>query len=149
MYKNIQHGTMSGYVTHRCRCSKCKFAQYVYNFQYVTGMKLEQVQELRKTMSIDELATHIGIRRYSVAKLLKDDVIAHGTATGYTYHGCRCNRCKHANNERHLKQIKKDRELEHGTANTYQNYGCRCELCTQAASEYNRQRYKYQKRKDK
>lgn len=65
----------------------------------------------------------------------------HGTPAGYSYWGCRCNRCRKAavasssaSREKKLAQLLAD-DI-HGYK-TYKN-GCRCPVCKAAASEYRR-----------
>jgi hypothetical protein len=68
----------------------------------------------------------------------------HGTATGYRYYGCRCDRCRAANTatQRNLRermnavldQRLAEGRVHHGEAGTYFTYGCRCDLCRAAAA---------------
>lgn len=63
--------------------------------------------------------------------------LKHGTISGYTYWGCRCDPCR----ETHAEYVKKSRAkmkakgeknpelIPHGTGSGYRNWGCRCELC--------------------
>lgn len=73
--------------------------------------------------------------------LLPDDP-RHGTAGGYTNHGCRCEACKAAfaqaifvSQQRRLKRGLPDGDKRHGTPNGYSNYGCRCDACKQARKD--------------
>jgi hypothetical protein len=69
--------------------------------------------------------------------LTNPDDPRHGTVNAYTYHGCRCDRCKEANRE--ATAAARDRRQKagvppeaHGTVNAYSNYRCRCAECTVA-----------------
>lgn len=55
----------------------------------------------------------------------------HGTATAYSYHHCRCDRCRAAIREYQRSRRNPDAvpDGQHGTPNAYSNYGCRCEVC--------------------
>jgi hypothetical protein len=65
----------------------------------------------------------------------------HGTANGYDYHACRCDRCKRAMMEyrkeyaqRLQAKGKADPSLiPHGTMHGYTNWGCRCDECKATA----------------
>lgn len=66
----------------------------------------------------------------------------HGTPSGYSYYGCRCDVCRRGNRERH-RRMREDRqqrlhEAPHGTPGGYVNWGCRCGDCTAAYSQYQR-----------
>lgn len=70
----------------------------------------------------------------------------HGTAGGYAYYGCRCDKCRAWANKKHKKYRDHWREHpelirpeEHGKWYTYTTKSCRCELCTAAASAYSRE----------
>lgn len=63
----------------------------------------------------------------------------HGTASGYTYYGCRCGECREGHRLR-MARRKAERLSgpvlgKHGLRSTYSNWGCRCEPCTKAHSE--------------
>jgi 5-methylcytosine-specific restriction endonuclease McrA len=58
----------------------------------------------------------------------------HGTAQGYNYHKCRCDRCRTWAREYHVAHRLKQAEqltANHGTSGY--NYGCRCDVCKAAA----------------
>lgn len=84
----------------------------------------------------------IGTVRYS-AQLTPEHL--HGTLSGYTNHGCRCDTCRAASTQYRARR-RAEAATEpiwdgvHGTLNGYQNYSCRCNACTSAAVEYNRRR---------
>jgi hypothetical protein len=68
-----------------------------------------------------------------------DGTIPHGTAGGYTNHGCKCAECKRAFAQASARSAQKRRERglppgdeRHGTLNGYGNWGCRCDECTAA-----------------
>ncbi len=60
----------------------------------------------------------------------------HGTAAGYSYHKCRCNKCREAYCEAMAEsKIRRNSQLQpedHGKATTYTNALCRCDLCREA-----------------
>lgn len=82
---------------------------------------------------------------------------AHGTTSGWGYHGCRCAECHEAHYEFHRAAEKRRgprtsyakrhrqamrervsegfRDFTHGRA-AYSSYGCRCEVCKAAYSAY-------------
>lgn len=74
----------------------------------------------------------------------------HGTISGYTYHKCRCDKCRQAKRiysrgyyrEWIAGQVEEratrppNGEHWHGTANGYNNRCCRCEPCRAAWAEY-------------
>jgi len=78
--------------------------------------------------------------------------IAHGTASSYINHRCRCEPCTKAHGQRHLEaayaaQVKGiPADAVHGTENVYTYYGCRCVPCvenkTQKSSERRRAKLK-------
>lgn len=62
-----------------------------------------------------------------------------GSGTGYSYHKCRCSRCKEANTTRTARRRAERRlgredlihpDAPHGTPGGYSNWGCRCEDCS-------------------
>lgn len=75
--------------------------------------------------------------------------ITHGTESGYSYHGCRCEQCRAGRASRARaynaaspkpRKRRKPTEIKHGTLNAYNNRGCRCEPCRAAGSDYRRKR---------
>ena len=62
----------------------------------------------------------------------------HGTENGYVNHGCRCDACMAAGQERRdgLRDSFAADDPRHGTISGYSNFGCRCELCATAIQEY-------------
>lgn len=59
----------------------------------------------------------------------------HGTATGYTSYGCRCDRCSGARKAQVARRYAKGLspgDRRHGTAAAYEGWGCRCEKCREA-----------------
>lgn len=60
----------------------------------------------------------------------------HGTASGYTNYGCRCDECRAANTEQKRRWKARQTPLpagdwRHGT-DGYSNYRCRCDICQEA-----------------
>lgn len=76
-----------------------------------------------------------------IAPLPRRTTISHG-ATGYAYHGCRCEVCRRAHRERIAKRTQERAALlaagevdpPHGRQSTYANYLCRCDACIAAHS---------------
>lgn len=73
---------------------------------------------------------------------LTHDDERHGTAGGYTNHGCRCPACKAAfaqaifvSGQRRKRRGLEPGDHRHGTPNGYSNWGCRCEECKQARAD--------------
>lgn len=70
----------------------------------------------------------------------------HGTAGGYTNHGCRCAACRAANarmnlRARETRRVKlADDDPRHGQDATYTNHGCRCASCRAAHAIASRDR---------
>lgn len=72
----------------------------------------------------------------------------HGTRSGYSYHGCRCDECTAASkaysrSRQELKPRKPPREpmpIPHGTESGYGHHKCRCDDCKSARREYIRRR---------
>ncbi|MCE0485434.1 hypothetical protein [Ornithinimicrobium sediminis] len=70
---------------------------------------------------------------------LAPDDPRHGTINGYGNLGCRCDACREAHRENHMRYMKKVREtgslsgpdVNHGTSYRY-DVGCRCEECRDA-----------------
>lgn len=71
--------------------------------------------------------------------------VKHGTPSGYSHYGCRCNMCKNARQQQvrawkiktgRMRQMKPRRSMAIcGTDSMYAN-GCRCESCGDAHREY-------------
>lgn len=77
--------------------------------------------------------------------LTNPDDPRHGTINAYSYHGCRCDRCKAAQKEsvaaaRDRRQNGEIPEHVHGTENGYSNYRCRCDRCKDAHAEVARRK---------
>ena len=61
----------------------------------------------------------------------------HGTATGYNYHGCRCDECRKAATKATRASRLRGRKARdtqmpaaaHGTVGGYTNWQCRCDAC--------------------
>lgn len=51
----------------------------------------------------------------------------HGTEKGYSYHGCRCERCREAHRESHTRWRAGGPPSSHGSGG-YEK-GCRCAVC--------------------
>lgn len=68
------------------------------------------------------------------AKTLRErqNLIPHGTRSGYVNHQCRCKPCTDANRGYFSEKAK----LVHGTRNAYQYHGCRCNICRTASAHY-------------
>lgn len=84
-----------------------------------------------------------------------DESIPHGTAGGYTNHGCSCNRCAVAWAETCMtaKERRKAKGLEpgdkrHGTENGYSNWGCSCDECREAHNASKRRYTAERRRRD-
>lgn len=64
----------------------------------------------------------------------------HGTNSGYSGHGCRCDPCKaaHASAIAEQRRARSQRldEATHGLLSTYINWRCRCKLCRAANAEH-------------
>lgn len=67
-----EHGTVSRYVTHKCRCDECKERMRIYRQEYKAGRRM---------------------------RFENPAPTPHGTLGGYTRHGCRCDECKAASAE--------------------------------------------------
>jgi len=76
----------------------------------------------------------------------------HGTLVGYSYHGCRCEKCVTAQREysrgRWAHRLENLRPGDHGKMPSY-SAGCRCEKCVQVVREYGRNRYQRLKKMKK
>jgi hypothetical protein len=77
----------------------------------------------------------------------------HGSVSGYTYHGCRCDVCRAGWSAANLRsrQLRATRRVPdhlHGTENGYNNYKCRCDACRAAWAERAR-RYRAMKRQQR
>lgn len=63
----------------------------------------------------------------------------HGTAGGYSNHGCRCQPCRDAaaafQRKARERRAKTPAELIPHGANGYSNYDCRCEICLEGRRE--------------
>jgi hypothetical protein len=68
---------------------------------------------------------------------------AHGTVRGYSFFGCRCDRCRKANADRSRERRERRRlrpdlipEHLHGTLTGYLNWACRCDRCRAANTQH-------------
>lgn len=79
----IEHGKRQTYVHGGCRCDPCAEA----NREYLRKYRAANKEKIRATQL-----------RYT-AKLKESNGIdiPHGTRSGYSDYGCRCDRCKEAN----------------------------------------------------
>jgi hypothetical protein len=97
--------------------------------------------------SDSQIAAHLGLKKDTAAAFRRrhgipvaPTPITHGTATGYTHHGCRCEACTTANTERAQQQRaaryarREEADFKHGLSG-YSNWGCRCQVCRQAQSK--------------
>jgi hypothetical protein len=80
-----------------------------------------------------------------------NEAIPHGTAGGYTNHGCSCAECSTAwaetcmtARERRMAKGLPPGDKRHGTENGYSNWGCGCDACREAhnASKRRQRRHK-------
>jgi len=76
------------------------------------------------------------------ASLAPDDP-RHGTAGGYTHHGCRCRACTTALTTLRRAWVARQQppppgDERHGKRSTFVDYRCRCPACYQAQYDYNR-----------
>lgn len=75
--------------------------------------------------------------------VVRVSVYTHGSGNTYDYRRCRCDLCKRANAERHLRARDRRRarlataDVKHGFASTYTNWDCRCEPCREAGAVKN------------
>lgn len=140
------HGTVSGYVSRKCRCAACKAAHNEYH----------RTNRAIRVAKAKEQGTSLYLMRAPTAAT--GDEAWHGTTNGYGYHKCRCERCKAANTKYlgGLKRarITKRREADaaagagpnpmrgtglepwHGTTNGYDYHDCRCDRCRAAQQQY-------------
>lgn len=118
-----EHGTITGYLSRKCRCDECKRAYADYRREYRMG------------------------RRIQIDKPLPP--IKHGTLNGYGRRKCRCDECLtvgrayHNNRQRSFKStgVRPGPQLkpvaEHGTIARYNGREkCRCDKCRVAAAKY-------------
>lgn len=94
--KPIPHGTITGYASYRCRCSDCQMAIREYeakrrkssncygNSVAVSGRVLQAKLDA-SGMTIQEMATHIGLGEQSLHRILR-----RGTAGFYTLDKIAC-----------------------------------------------------------
>jgi hypothetical protein len=109
----------------------------------IHGVTRERMRQLfpkitkEKKLVKDEINKNLRIKR--IKRVFKKDI--HGTYTSYS-RGCRCDKCKKANNEYHKIRIDKLRstkiDFKHGYGG-YVNYKCRCELCITEYKQYQKQ----------
>lgn len=78
--RTSEHGTLSHYNNHGCRCDPCKAAQTIYRHEY----------QARK-------AAGLPARTYKPK-------VEHGTVNGYQHHKCRCDLCRAAIAQRRREQ---------------------------------------------
>src|ERR1043166_3390219 len=107
----------------RCRCDICTAALREYNRTMRVGMWFRAVNG--------------------------DPTVPHGTISGFTNWGCRCERCEAVGPPYTRKQLRRwhkrvlrevrngTREIKHhGTQYAYMTYGCRCDRCKAAHAEF-------------
>ena len=73
--------------------------------------------------------------------------LVHGTVSGYTYRGCRCELCLEANRgyrgtKPRAEYLAGLPEPQHGTESRYKNCDCRCDECRAASARARRARRK-------
>jgi hypothetical protein len=126
----LQHGKVTTYNKHGCRCAKCRAAASAYA-RNGKWNRAEKRDENRVSTWVQQ----------------------HGR-NAYGNSMCRCKVCTDANRlyerkiraARFAKRVLVDGRLtaahvkEHGLTATYGNWGCRCEPCTRANAEANRSR---------
>lgn len=147
--KGPQHGTVSMYNNHGCRCDDCRAASSAYMMQY----RLSKGYKPRPEAAHGTVARYNNhgcrcdackraMRAYSAEHRVRVPNDNHGLAN-YN-RGCRCDECKLAKSEYSKKraaQKKADRlTWKHGTEYTYTAKKCRCDECTRVASEARRKR---------
>ena len=133
-----RHGTLSGYIYHKCKCRDCR------DFSALENRK-------RNGLDLNKPIVPI-VDQQNVLDMIPEENLfndpndpRHGTIRGYNI-GCRCDPCRNSAME-YQKQYKLDKLEEmqndpdhknHGTPNGYK-VGCRCNDCTDAGSEYQKQ----------
>lgn len=139
-----RHGTMTGYVSGKCRCPLCKAAAKAYRKEY-RQRHLESIRLAEKAYRKQRASIIANAHKVCQAKKLEElqansEDARHGTISAYNA-GCRCARCIEAGRkQRERWKAKNKQELEankddprHGTSTGYV-IGCRCFRCRQAES---------------
>lgn len=100
-------------------------------------MPISRMEHLTRSIACTERNLRMGPKR------CQRSPIPHGTATGYTNRGCRCEPCRVAVRE-YRKQLNAARpgipNHKHGTLTAYKSLGCRCADCRQAVAVWAYQR---------
>jgi hypothetical protein len=111
----LVHGTMHGYLSHKCRCELCRAANTAAQ---------TKLRKSRHTRGIP-------------------DGVKHGRYTTYNNWGCRCDDCYQAHRQKLItnreRRIQRKDQAPHGTVSGYDSWECRCDDCRRAACEYRRQ----------
>lgn len=68
----------------------------------------------------------------------------HGTVKGYSYYGCRCERCREAHREDH--RLWRDGQVKSHGPGGYEK-GCRCDVCAKAKRVLNAEYIQRSKRR--
>lgn len=130
----LTHGLRVTYSKHKCRCDPCVKAAQEYASNWY-----RKNAEHRKAKAAEWKAAN----KHAV-RVIPDE--KHGTATGYEYWRCRCDRCREANREAMRRytgskpRLAED-DIPHGTRTKYRR-GCRCDGCREALREYARTEYR-------
>ena len=132
--QGVIHGTNDGYSNHGCRCDACTEARSSAFRAHntipcpVCGSRIYT----HGTRNRQALALRGGLCgqcwRYSTR------VIRHGTETGYTHQGCRCDDCRTASADARRRRRLTPNVARHGSEG-YRN-GCRCDVCRSGYADY-------------
>ena len=136
-----RHGTMTGYVYHKCKCRPCRDTSAQYQRKYEKNNNIKQFDPV--TPNVDQQNVMTSNPVDSIHNDVDDP--RHGTIRGYDI-GCRCDPCKSAKNDykkeynkNKLEEIQQDPEHSfHGTIQGY-NIGCRCDPCKSAKNDYKKE----------
>ena len=140
-----RHGTITGYISGKCRCSLCKAAAKAYRKEFRQG-HIESVRLAEQAYYKQHASAYIKATKANQTKRLKELQAdpkdpRHGTITSYNA-GCRCGKCTEAAKRQRAKwrarvlaELKADKDdPRHGSLTGY-TAGCRCFKCRLTNSE--------------